>query len=223
LAAFQVASPDLVACRAYLDATFDVDRVLTSIAIQNFGQAWDDNFHNWFSVPAQHRRQVVDVSVGSGSHVRRGAGLGDDKSIYIGDGNDADTRNKPYNNRIKHTFITCHKAALHQKYLLLLNTVLKNSTTAGVMDVVSGPKAFNRSEATLQHGSFAQDTHLVRDEHAQVLWRAPRPGAGKLAGSVDRRANGADARRLLLQHAQVDESATRRISTCRCRADRGAS
>jgi hypothetical protein len=148
-----------VACRAYLDATFDVDRVLTSIAIQNFGQAWDDNFHNWFAYQRNTDGKWTTFPWDQDRMYGEAQTWAADKSIYIGESNDGDTRNKPYNNRIKHTFITCHKAALHQKYLLLLNTVLKNSTTQAVMDIVAvGPNAFNRSEAMLQHGSFDQDT-----------------------------------------------------------------
>jgi hypothetical protein len=182
IAAFQVASPDLVACRAFLDSTFDVDRVLTSIAIQNFGQAWDDNFHNWFPYQRNTDGKWSTFPWDQDRMYGEAQGWATTSSIYIGDNNDADTRNKPYNNRIKHIFITCHKAALNQKYLLLLNTVLKNSTLQAIMDVVAkGPLSFNRTEATLQHGSFAQDTSSCEtslrtffgDRPNQVLARLP--------------------------------------------------
>jgi hypothetical protein len=159
LAAFEVASPDLVACRAYLDATFDVDRELTNIVIRNFGEAWDDNFHNYFIYQRNTDGKWSTFPWDQDRMYGESWGWDSDKSIYIGAANDPDTRSKPYYNRIKHHFITCHKAALHQKYLLLLNTVLKPTTLQGVMDLITtGPRAFNRTEATLQHGSFAQDT-----------------------------------------------------------------
>jgi hypothetical protein len=159
LATFQVASPDLVACRAYLDATFDVDRVLTSIAIQNFGRRGTTTCTTG-SLSAQHRRQVVDVSVGSGPHVRRGPELVAPPGRSTSATATTPTRsNKPYYNRIKHVFITCHKAALHQKYLLLLNTVLKNAKLQASWTL--SPLARARSTAPRRRcntARFAQDT-----------------------------------------------------------------
>jgi spore coat protein CotH len=72
-------------CRRYLDATFDVDRVLTSIAIQNFGQAWDDNVHNWFiyqrNTDGKWSTFPWDQDRMYGEH----QGWVSNKSIYIGD------------------------------------------------------------------------------------------------------------------------------------------
>jgi hypothetical protein len=111
LATFQVASPDLAACRAYLDATFDVDRELTNIVIRNFGEAWDDNFHNYFIYQRNTDGKWSTFPWDQDRMYGEAHGWVATKSLYIGHGNDADTRR----NRTTIASSTCSSRATRRR------------------------------------------------------------------------------------------------------------
>jgi hypothetical protein len=147
-------------CRAFLEANFDTDRVLTWIAMQNFATPWDDNLHNWFPYRRATDGKWMMFPWDQDRMFGEAHGWSADRTIYQGDNLDPETPQKPWFNRVKHFHISCFKARLNQKFLLLLNTVHTNASTFDAFTYVVSQ--FNESEAAASFGGFSQNLASCR-------------------------------------------------------------
>jgi hypothetical protein len=128
------------ALRAYLDETFDVDLVLSYLAVMNWSVPFDDLFHNyylyqrledgkWFLIPWD-----LDVNFGDFKGER---GRGPTSSIYFGEEGDPDNRSGWWN-YFKDSFLEAYRTEFDQRLRELNQTVLHPDRVSQIVDEVFG-------------------------------------------------------------------------------------
>lgn len=128
------------ALRAYLDETFDVDLMLSYMAVMNWSVPFDDLFHNyylyqrledgkWFLIPWD-----LDVNFGDFKGARN---RGPASSLHMGEEGDPDNRNGWWN-YFKDSFLEVYRAEFEQRLRELNQTVLHPDRVAEIVDAVAG-------------------------------------------------------------------------------------
>lgn len=135
------------ALRAYLTENFDVDLVLSYLAVMNWSVPFDDMFHNyylyqrledgkWLIVPWDLDRNFGDWK---GARDR-----GPTSSIYIGEDGDPDNRDATWN-YFKDSFLEAYRTEFEQRLRELNQTVLHPDRVSAIVDAVAG--SANTAEA----------------------------------------------------------------------------
>ncbi|HWN70755.1 MAG TPA: CotH kinase family protein [Haliangium sp.] len=161
------------ALRAFLAANFDVDVMLSYIAVMNWSVPFDDLFHNyylyqriedgkWILMPWDLDRNFGDW--------RGERGRGPTSSIYMGEDRDPDNRGGWWN-YFKDSFLEVYRGEFEQRLRELNQTVLHPDHVSQVVDeVASGAKpaeaaqslsgvACSFTDAPERFKQFARDRH----------------------------------------------------------------
>lgn len=164
------------ALRAYLETRFDVDLMLSYLAVMNWSVPFDDLFHNyylyqrledgkWLLIPWD-----LDVNFGDWKGKRD---LGPASSIYIGEEGNPDNRNDWWN-YFKDSFLEAYRTEFEQRLRELNQTVLHPDRVSQVVDAVAG--SANPAEAAQSLSGFSCDfgaaaqnfKQFARDRHNHV-------------------------------------------------------
>jgi hypothetical protein len=161
------------ALRAYLTEHFDVDTVLSYLAVMNWSVPFDDLFHNyylyqrledgkWLLIPWD-----LDVNFGDWKGERD---RGPRSSIYMGEEGDPDNRNGWWN-YFKDSFLDAYRAEFEQRLRELNQTVLHPDRVSEVVDAVAGSAdpaeaAQSLSGVSCDYGAAAQNfKQFARERH----------------------------------------------------------
>jgi hypothetical protein len=101
---------DLTPVRAFFDQNFDVESMLTYLAVRNWSEPWDDVFHNHFlykDAAGKWSFVVWDLDREFGENF----GWDARRSFFIGERGDPDNRSGDWN-RIKDAFIRAYRTEL---------------------------------------------------------------------------------------------------------------
>jgi spore coat protein CotH len=119
--------------RAFLEANYVVDKVLTHMAIINWAGPWDDMWHNHYLYQRRSDGRWMtnawDLDLLFGP--QRGAG----SSIYVGEQGDRSNQAQWWN-RTKDSFLRVFRAEYEARLLELNNTVLHPDNVVGKVDAV---------------------------------------------------------------------------------------
>jgi spore coat protein CotH len=171
------------ALRAYLGEHFDVDIMLSYLAVMNWSVPFDDMFHNYYLYQRIEDEKWIlmpwDLDRNFGEW--RGArDLGPTSSIYVGEEGDPDNRDGTANH-FKDVFLEAYRSEFEQRLRELNQTVLHPDHVSQVVDkVASGARpaeaaeslsgvACSFTEAPEQFKQFARGRH----EHVNSVLGPP--------------------------------------------------
>lgn len=164
------------ALRSYLADTFDVDLMLSYMAVMNWSVPFDDLFHNyylyqriedgkWLLIPWD-----LDVNFGDWKGERD---RGPTSSIYFGEEGDPDNRSGWWN-YFKDSFLEVYRPEFEQRLRELNQTVLHPDRVSQIVDAVAGSAnpteaAQSLSGVSCDFGAAAQNfKQFARDRHNHV-------------------------------------------------------
>jgi hypothetical protein len=128
------------ALRAYLAESFDVDKMLSYLAVMNWAVPFDDQFHNYYIYQRLEDGKWMllpwdlDLNFGDWKGERN---LGPASSIYVGEENDPDNRSGFWN-YFKDSFLEAYRGEFEQRMRELNQTVLHPDHVNQVVDEVAG-------------------------------------------------------------------------------------
>jgi hypothetical protein len=171
------------ALRAYLGENFDVDIVLSYLAVMNWSVPFDDQFHNYYLYQRVEDGKWMlmpwDLDLNFGDW-RGDRDLGPTSSIYVGEENDPDNRDGWWN-YFKDSFLKAYRPEFEQRMRELNQTVLHPDHVNQIVDEVAGSAnpaeaaqslsgvACNYEEAPGRFKQFARERH----DHVNSLFAAP--------------------------------------------------
>lgn len=179
LRAAAATSGDYTALRSYFMANFDYQKLLDYVAIRNWAQTWDDQFHNHFLYQRLTDKKWVmipqDKDLEFGEFFGWGPPLTTGRSFYLGEVNDIDNRGGAWN-RVKDAFIKSFRTELRSRLVELdangvLNPVTfkakvdEGAATFSVTDYNASPAALPCSLA----GEIAPMKSFADCRHQDVL------------------------------------------------------
>lgn len=171
-----------VALRTYLTANFDIDRVLTYLAIINWSVPYDDNYHNYYLYQGREDGKWMifpwdlDRNFGDWKGERQ---LGPESSIFTGTLGHPDNANDYPGNHFKDTILRSFTAEYRMKLDDLNETVLHPDNLGPMVDAYFANASRAEAEAALSPVScyfvdggdnfkaFARDRH---DHVADVVY-----------------------------------------------------
>jgi hypothetical protein len=120
LRATAVASGDYTALRNYFQANWDYQKVLDYIAIRNWAEPWDENFHNYFLYQRNLDGKWLIIPQDKDLEFGEFFGWTTGKSFFVGEENNPDNRGGW--NAIKDAFIKAFRTELWNRIVELDNS-----------------------------------------------------------------------------------------------------
>lgn len=133
LNALAVAEND-AACQAWFARRFDVNLMLSYMALASWAGVWDDNIHNWYAVQRREDGKwfwvAWDADALYGEYAAQGKTY--NATLYEGDGDDIFQKQIGHN-VLKTAFTRCHRKLLNQRYADLQASVLSVDSTDALL------------------------------------------------------------------------------------------
>jgi hypothetical protein len=122
------------ACQAWFARNFDVNLMLTYMALASWAGVWDDNIHNWYALQRLEDGKWFWVSWDAdalyGEYAAQGKTF--NATLYEGDGDDIFQKQIGVN-VLKTAFMRCHRRQLNQRFADLQASVLTVDSTDSLL------------------------------------------------------------------------------------------